>query len=153
MNAAPGTPGGGLIRDNAELVELTGVSAGPGGDISLNALRSVAPLVGAAQFEKVSSALDMAADPAGIFLNRRSIGTHMETPEVIAANRAFAEAQNLAEGRKQANMATAAKLKNTEHATAVKAADRAFFLELADAADRSGGLIGSAGYRAAAAAV
>ena len=77
----------------------------------------------------------------------------METPEVIAANRAFAEAQNLAEGRKQANMATAAKLKNTEHATAVKAVDRAFFLELADAADRSGGLIGSAGYRAAAAAV
>ena len=70
MNAAPGTPGGGLIRDNAELVELTGVSAGPGGDISLNALRSVAPLVGAAQFEKVVEYLGDASD---VRASRRSL--------------------------------------------------------------------------------
>jgi hypothetical protein len=54
----------------------------------------------------------------------------METPERIAANRTFAEARNLAEGRKQASMALAAKMPMPEHALAVKAADRAFFLDL-----------------------
>jgi hypothetical protein len=93
-------------------------------------------------------------DPLGTKGTKMVPNTQESSTMAIAkAEAAFAEARNLAEGRKQANMATAAKLKNTEHALAVKAADRAFFLELADAADRSGGLIGSAGYRAAAAAV
>ena len=65
MNAAPGTPDGGLIRDNAELVELTGVSAGPGGDISLNALRSVAPWLARLSLRRCPRPLTWRPTPPG----------------------------------------------------------------------------------------
>jgi hypothetical protein len=76
----------------------------------------------------------------------------METAEVIAAERAFAEARVAAEMRKQAAMGAAMRLKGQAHVDAIKAAERAYHTALADAADRTGGLIGSAGYKAAAAA-
>jgi hypothetical protein len=48
-------------------------------------------------------------------------------------------------------MAAAMKLPMPEHLAAIRAAERAYHLALAAAADRSGGLIGSAPYHAAAA--
>ena len=75
----------------------------------------------------------------------------METPEVIAATNAFEATRNLAEGRKQAAMSAAMKLKMSEHAAAIRAAERAYHTALAQAADASGGIIQSAPYRNAAA--
>jgi mannose/fructose-specific phosphotransferase system component IIA len=75
----------------------------------------------------------------------------METPAVIAANKAFEAARSLAEGRKQAAIAAAMKLPMPEHAAAIRAAERAYHLVLAEAAERSGGIIQSAPYRNAAA--
>jgi len=76
-----------------------------------------------------------------------------ETPEVIRAQTAFAEALNLAEGRKQSAIAAAMQIKDVAaHTAAIRAAERRFHFDLAAAADASGGLIGSASYHAAASA-
>ena len=75
----------------------------------------------------------------------------METPEVIAATNAFEAARNLAESRKQAAISAAMKLKMPEHATAIRAAERAYHLALAEAAAATG-LIDHAPYLNAAAA-
>jgi hypothetical protein len=75
----------------------------------------------------------------------------METPEVIAAQNAFAQAKVEAEGRKQASMALAAKLKMPEHLAVIRAAERKYHLALAAAADASGGIIASQPYHSAAA--
>jgi hypothetical protein len=76
----------------------------------------------------------------------------METPEVIAATKAFAEAKIEAEGRKQTAIAAAMKLPMPGHAAAIRASERAYHLALAEAAERSGGIIESVPYRNAAAA-
>jgi hypothetical protein len=75
----------------------------------------------------------------------------METPEVIAATKAFADAKIEAEGRKQAAIAAAMKLPMPEHAAAIRAAERAYHLALADAAEATG-IINAVPYRQAAAA-
>ena len=74
----------------------------------------------------------------------------METPAVIAATNAFAAAKLDAEGRKQASISAAMKLPMPEHAAAIRAAERAYHLALAEAADASGGIISSTSYHAAA---
>jgi hypothetical protein len=76
----------------------------------------------------------------------------METSAVIAATKAFEAAKLEAEGGKQAAIAIAMKLPMPEHGVAIRAAERIYHLALAEAAERSGGIIQSAPYRNAAAA-
>jgi hypothetical protein len=76
----------------------------------------------------------------------------METPAVIAAQNAFAAAKIESESRKQAAIAAAMKLPMPEHLAAVRTAERTYHLALAEAVERSGGIIQSAPYRNAAAA-
>jgi hypothetical protein len=87
-------------------------------------------------------------DPLGTKGTKMATITQESSSMAIAkAEAAFALAKIEAEGRRQASMAAAEKLPMPAHSTTVKAADRAFFLDLAQAAEASGGLIGSAGWR------
>jgi hypothetical protein len=72
------------------------------------------------------------------------------TIAIAKAENAFEAAKIAAEGRKQAAMAQAMKLPMPEHAAAIRAAECAYHMALAQAADASGGIIQSAPYRNAA---
>lgn len=74
----------------------------------------------------------------------------METPEVIAANRAFESAKSEAEMHKQVAMTAAMRLPMPGHLAAIRAAEREYHLALAAAAAKTG-LISPAPYLAAAA--